>query len=146
MEIKKILSTWSQMDCVKFAVWCAKRVQHINTDPRVAAAIQAAEKWILDPSEAAYAANAANAANAAYAAYADAYAAAAAYAAADAAADAADDAAADDAVADAAYAAYAYADAAAAAYAAYAAKYDLTPYDLLNIYLSEMIIDATVSV
>jgi hypothetical protein len=132
MEIKKILSTWSQMDCVKFAVWCAKRVQHINTNPRVAAAIQAAEKWILDPSEAAYA---------------DAYAAAAAYAADDAAADAA---------AYAAYAAAAYADAyaAAAAYAAddayaaaaYAAKYDLTPYDLLNIYLSEMIIDATVSV
>ena len=28
-----------------FAVWCAQQVQHINTDPRVAAAIKAAEDY-----------------------------------------------------------------------------------------------------
>ena len=32
-------------ECRLFAVWCAQQVQHINTDPRVGAAIKAAEDY-----------------------------------------------------------------------------------------------------
>jgi len=92
--------------CVRFALACARRVEHLSANPRVKACNDATQAWLDDPCErtrkaaanAAYdAANAANAPNAAYAArYAARYAAdaadaayaayAAAYAAADAAA------------------------------------------------------------
>ena len=106
----------SHADYVAIAVRLARGVAHLNSDPRVMAAIEAAEMWLAHPSaDAAYAANAANAA------------AGAAYAAADAAdaADAAYAAHAANAAADAAYAAAYAVDAANAAvdaaYAAYAA-------------------------
>ena len=85
-------------DCVRVAIFAAKQVAHLNTDPRVQAAIDAAQAWVDNPSQdAAYAAHAADAAraaayaaaDAAYAAHAADAARAAAYAAADAAADAA---------------------------------------------------------
>ena len=128
-----------------FAVWCARQVEHLNTDPRVKTCNDIAERYangeairqeLEDARAAAHAARAAARSAARSAARAaDAAAAYAAYAAADAA-----DAAADAADAAAAYAAYAAADAArdaaraaraadaaadaayaAAAYAAYAA-------------------------
>lgn len=34
---------------VRLAVWAARRVAHLNTDPRVTAAIKSAEAWALDP-------------------------------------------------------------------------------------------------
>lgn len=37
--------------CVKFALACAQRVAHHNTDPRVQAALDATAAWIADPSE-----------------------------------------------------------------------------------------------
>ena len=64
-------------ECVRFAIGCAERVSHLNDDPRVAAAINAAKAWVDDPTEenrqaadaaadaAAWAANAADAADAA---------------------------------------------------------------------------------
>lgn len=123
MDVRNILSNWTQVECVKFAVWCARSVQHLNNDPRVEAAIKAAEQWLRDPSEAsrsvAYAAAAANAAYAAYAAYAAAY---AAYAASSAAAASA-------------------ADAAAAANAA-GSHTNLTDRDLLQIYMGELMLNA----
>ena len=97
----------SHADYVAIAVRLARGVAHLNSDPRVMAAIEAAEMWLAHPSaDAAYAANAA---------------AGAAYAAADAAADAADAA---DAAYAAANAANPAADAADAAYAADAADAD----------------------
>ena len=135
MEIESTLKTWSKTECVRFAVWCAKRIQHLNSDFRISAAIEAAEAWLLDPSEA----NRLAARDAARAVG------AAAGAAADAAAAAARAAGAADA-ARAAYAAYAAAGAAdaAAAHAANAAARaaNLTGYDLLQIYLSDQILDA----
>lgn len=101
---------------VRLACFAARRVAHLNTDPRVMRAIEAAEAWAENPSDAAAdaaiaaanaAADAANAANAANAAIAAANAANAAAAAASAAA----------------YAAYAAIAAAYAAYAAHAAAY-----------------------
>ena len=108
----------SHADYVAIAVRLARGVAHLNSDPRVMAAIEAAEMWLAHPSadaanaaaDAAYAAYAAHAANAAAhaaayaanaaagAAYAAAY---AAYAAANAAADAADAVDAADAAVDA---------------------------------------------
>ena len=107
----------------KYAVWCARQVQHLMTDPRSIAALDAAwrhsEGTASDDELTAAAADAADATDAADAAD------AAARAAADAAAAAADA----DADADAAYAAYAAADAAArAAYAADAAAYAAAAY------------------
>jgi hypothetical protein len=93
-------------ELVQFAINCAERVledfeSRYPSDKRPLVAIEAAKKWLRNPTSA-------NAANAAYAAYAATYAAnAAAYAAA----------------ANAAYAAYAAYAAANAAYAAYAATY-----------------------
>jgi hypothetical protein len=101
-----------------YAVWCARQVQHLMTDPRSLAALEVAEQFasgLVTPDELGAAANAAYAAvNAAYAA-----------------ADTADTADAADAAANAAYAAAYAADTAyvaayvadAAAYAAYAAAY-----------------------
>ena len=80
--------------CVKFALACAQRVAHLNPDPRVPAAIDAAAAWVADPSEenraaARAAGDAAWAAWAAAGAAGDAAAGAAAWAAAGAAARAA---------------------------------------------------------
>lgn len=38
--------------CVKFALACAQRVAHLNPDPRVQAALDAASAWLADPNEA----------------------------------------------------------------------------------------------
>jgi hypothetical protein len=66
--------------CVQFALACAQQVAHLNPDPRVQKALDAAQNWLDNPdSDSAYAAYAATRA----AAYAAAY---AAYAAADSAA------------------------------------------------------------
>jgi len=77
--------------CVKFALACAQRVAHLNPDPRVPAAIDAAAAWVADPSEENRAA--ARAAGDAARAAGDAWAAAWAAGAADGAAGAAGDAA-----------------------------------------------------
>jgi hypothetical protein len=79
MTLKDKLKDFSKVDQVKFALFCAKQVAHLNSDPCVKAALSAAEAWVEDPSEdnrlkckeAAYAAYAAYAAadDAAYAAY-----------------------------------------------------------------------------
>ena len=71
--LRETLSTWNHLNQVKFALFCAKKVAHLNPDKRANEAILAAEKWLEEPSEenrklADAAANAA--ANAAYAAYA----------------------------------------------------------------------------
>ncbi len=70
--------------CVQFAIRCARRVAHLNPDPRVQAALDAASAWLADPSEEnrVKARIAADAANAAAANAADAAAAAAAAASA----------------------------------------------------------------
>ena len=108
---------------VRLAILSASDVRHLNTDPRVGAAIDAAQAWVDDPTYAADA-NAADAdANAAYAAYAAAAADANAAYAANAAAYDANAAYAAYAAAAAAYDANAAAAANAAAYAAYAAAY-----------------------
>lgn len=39
--------------CVRLAVWAARRAAHLNPDPRVMAAIEAAEAWIESPNDAA---------------------------------------------------------------------------------------------
>lgn len=83
-----------------YAVWCARQVRHLNSDPRVDACLDVAERYANGTATADELA-AASAHASAYPAYADASAAAAAYAAA--------------------YAAYAYASAAADAYASAAA-------------------------
>ena len=56
-----------KVDCVRFAIACARAVAHLNTDPRVMAAIDAAQAWVDAPNAdaadaAAYAAAAAAAA------------------------------------------------------------------------------------
>ena len=76
-------------EIVRFAVACAERVAHLNPDPRVQAALDAARAWLGDPSEdkravASSAAYDADAAGVAYAAAYDAYAADAAHAASEA--------------------------------------------------------------
>jgi hypothetical protein len=68
--------------CAQFALACAKRVAHLNTDPRVQAALSATQTWIDNPSDLNADAAADAAAYAAYAAYAANAAASAAYAAA----------------------------------------------------------------
>ena len=109
-----------------FAVFCARQVQHLNPDPRVAAAIDTAEAFALGKATKEELKAARSAARSA--AYDAACAADAARSAAyDASSDAAYDAAyaASDAAYDAAYAAYAASDAASAARsAAYDAAYD----------------------
>jgi hypothetical protein len=87
MNLKDKLKDFSHLDQVKFALFCAKQVSHLNSDTRVKAALNAAEAWVEDPSEdnrlkckeaadaaatayaAAWAADAAAAAAAAWAAY-----------------------------------------------------------------------------
>jgi hypothetical protein len=101
-------------DCVRVAIFAAKQVAHLNTDPRVQAAIDAAQTWVDNPSRDTAAAAAAAADAAAADADADADAAAAAAAAAYAAR--------------AAAARAAYAARAAAARAAYAAAYAIKQY------------------
>ena len=107
--LRDTLEHLDQETCVRFAVWCARRVVHLDPTGKALPAIEAAEAWLLDPSErncaradkagnAAYADAAARAANAAgwaaawsatYATRAAAYYAASATNAADAAARAA---------------------------------------------------------
>jgi hypothetical protein len=153
MTLKDKLKDFSKVDQVKFALFCAKQVAHLSSDPCVKAALSAAEAWVEDPSEdnrlkckeaaaTAYAADAWEAA--AYAAAADAYAAdaaweAAAYAAAYAAAWVADAAVA----ALTAYWTDAYTAAYAAAWAAYwttKANPELTEEGLFQSWLMSLVI------
>ena len=60
---EEVLKQLPKKSCVRFAVFCAERVQHLNTDSRVQAAIDAAKRYVEDPSEE----------NATYAAHATAY-------------------------------------------------------------------------
>jgi hypothetical protein len=136
MTLQDKLNDFSKVDQVKFALFCAKQVAHLSSDPCVKAALSAAEAWVEDPSkdnrlkckEAAYAAAAAAAAADAWEAAA--YAAAAAYVAA---------AAWEAAAYAAAYAAAWVADAAAAAWAAYwttKANPELTEEGLFSSWLA----------
>jgi len=38
-------------ECVRFAIACARRVAHLNPDPRVQAAIDAAQAWMDNPTD-----------------------------------------------------------------------------------------------
>jgi hypothetical protein len=78
-KLQDKLKDFSHLDQVKFALFCAKQVSHLNSDPCVKAALSAAEAWVEDLSEdnrlkckeaaaTAYAADAWEAADAAYAA------------------------------------------------------------------------------
>lgn len=51
MNIKEVVETWSKMDCVRFAAWCARRVAYLSDDPRVGAVLIAVETWLEHPSE-----------------------------------------------------------------------------------------------
>jgi uncharacterized protein YciI len=130
MNLKDKLKDFSKVDQVKFALFCAKQVSHLNSDTRVKAALSAAEAWVEDPSEdnrlkCKEATDAADAADAA-------------------AADAADAAAAAAWVADAAYADAAWTtNAAAAAWAAYwttKANPELTEEGLFQSWLMSLVI------
>lgn len=134
MSVLNQIKDWSKEDLVRFSVWCARKVVHLNSDSRVEAAIVAAETWLKDPSETnRLAADAARAVARAVAWAAD------AAAAADATAVAANAAAACVADADAADAA-----ADAAAYAAYAITketgVEVTDKQLLDSYLDEILL------
>lgn len=68
---KEILEKLSHADCVKFAIKAASLVSHLNDDPSVTGAIEAAENWLANPSDknrktASTAADAAYAAGTAY--------------------------------------------------------------------------------
>jgi hypothetical protein len=140
MNLKDKLKDFSHLDQVKFALFCAKQVAHLNSDTRVKAALSAAEAWVEDPSED-NRLKCKEATDAAYAAasYAAAYA-ADAYAAADAAAAAwvADAAAAADVVA------WVADDAATAAWAAHwttKANPELTEEGLFQSWLMSLIVE-----
>ena len=150
---KKNINKLSHKDKVRFALFCARQVEHIwKSVPEAVEAVKVTELWLIgkatseecsanaaDAADAATYAAAYAAANAAYAANAAAYAAVAytAYAAANAAADAAADAA--DAVAYTAYAAaYAAVAYTAAADAADAATYADTKIEQME-YLSDLL-------
>jgi hypothetical protein len=51
MTLQDKLKDFSHLDQVKFALFCAKQVAHLNSDTRVKAALSAAEAWVEDPSE-----------------------------------------------------------------------------------------------
>jgi hypothetical protein len=51
MTLQDKLKDFSHLDQVKFALFCAKQVVHLNSDPCVKAALSAAEAWVEDPSE-----------------------------------------------------------------------------------------------
>jgi hypothetical protein len=51
MTLKDKLKDFSHLDQVKFALFCAKQVVHLNSDTRVKAALSAAEAWVEDPSK-----------------------------------------------------------------------------------------------
>ena len=99
VSLEEALDHLDRETCVRFSVWCARRVVHLDPTGKALPAIEAAEAWLLDPSErnraaaekagdvawaagwaaayvAAYAAYVAWAARAAYAAYVVAWAAA----------------------------------------------------------------------
>jgi hypothetical protein len=144
MNLKDKLKDFSHLDQVKFALFCAKQVAHLNSDPCVKAALSAAEAWVEDPSEdnRLKCKEAADAAYAAYAADADAaYAAYAAYAAVADAAAAAAAAAAAWAAAAAAWAAYWTTDAVVrTAYWTTKANPELTEEGLFQSWLMSLVI------
>jgi hypothetical protein len=49
-RVDSILEVWNKIDCVRFAVWCAKRVEHLSIGSTTGPAIAAVEKWIENPS------------------------------------------------------------------------------------------------
>jgi hypothetical protein len=135
MNLQDKLNDFSKVDQVKFALFCAKQVSHLNSDTRVKAALSAAEAWVEDPSED-NRLKCKEAADAVADAVADA--AAAAGFLFSPAADAAD------AAADAAYVAYAAYAAATAAWAAYwttNANPELTEEGLFQSWLMSLVLE-----
>lgn len=51
MDIMPILKSWPKVECVKFAVWCARRVVHLHPCTLVVSTIKAAEIWLDEPSD-----------------------------------------------------------------------------------------------
>lgn len=51
MNIKEVVDTWDNVECVRFAAWCARKVQHLNDDPRVGDVLAAIDTWLEHPSE-----------------------------------------------------------------------------------------------
>jgi hypothetical protein len=51
MTLQDKLKDFPHIDQVKFALFCAKQVAHLNSDPCIKAALSAAEAWVEDPSE-----------------------------------------------------------------------------------------------
>jgi hypothetical protein len=51
MTLQDKLKDFSHLDQVKFALFCAKQVTHLNSDPCIKAALSAAEAWVEDPSK-----------------------------------------------------------------------------------------------
>lgn len=49
-NIDSVLEVWDKIDCIRFAVWCAKRVEHLSIGYITGPAIAAVEKWIENPS------------------------------------------------------------------------------------------------
>jgi hypothetical protein len=123
MTLKDKLKDFSKVDQVKFALFCAKQVAHLSSDPCVKAALSAAEAWVEDPSED----NRLKCKEAADAAYAAAWVADAAAAAADAAW--------------AAAAAYAAAAAAWAAHWTTSVNPELTEEGLFSSWLMSLVLE-----
>ncbi len=138
MQTEHILETWNKKECVRFAVWCARKVMHLNDDPSVEAAVSAAEAWLEDPSDRKAVAAAAYANNVAIDAAVDAASYSAKHISAGFSASYAASAAANSVAAATGRTSYASCASYAAGYAAHAMG--LKDHDLLNIYLSEMLI------
>ena len=49
MNIEEELKKWDEVDCVKFALWCVKKCQHLNNGELVKDAIEVAKKWLKNP-------------------------------------------------------------------------------------------------
>ena len=50
-NIEEILKQLDKASCVRYAIFCAEQVKHLNADPAVDAAIGAAKDWLASPSE-----------------------------------------------------------------------------------------------
>ncbi len=129
-KLNPLLMDWKKVELVKFAVWCAKRVEFLSQDISSGKATAAAEKWLEDPSV--Y--NADAAAKAAYACWSYNWADDSKYFAMDCAGYTANAAA-------AIMHSYAVECTANAARAAASAEGDKSAKDLLNTYLSELIMN-----
>jgi len=50
-RVDSILDDWNQIDCVRFALWCAKRVEHLGIGYITRPSITSVERWLEYPSE-----------------------------------------------------------------------------------------------